>query len=188
MNNLKIPVMSRKIKIAALQLSGQVKIAPESAQEDKTKIVDRLLRLLKEAARDGVKIAGTTELCLTPFFCRQFIPNNDYLFDPMPSPLMNPIVEEARNNHMALILAYAERDGIHRYNSAIVYDTDGRVLGKYRKIHIPAYFPSDLPGGTGSFERLYFTPGNLGFPVFELRELGVKVGLQICYDRINIRN
>lgn len=106
------------------------------------------------------------------------------MFDPMPSPLINPIVEEAKKNHMALILAYAERDGIHRYNAAIVYDTDGHVLGKYRKMHIPAYFPSNLPGGTGSYERLYFAPGNLGFPVFELKELGVKISVQICYDRM----
>jgi predicted amidohydrolase len=176
--------MSRKIKIAALQLSGPVNIAPETADEDKSRIVDRLLTLLKEAGEGGVRIASTTELCLTPFFCRKLIRNNDYLFDPMPSPLMDPLIEEAKKNHMALILAYAERDGIHRYNAAVVYDTDGQVLGKYRKVHIPAYFPSQLPGGTGSYERLYFTPGDLGFPVFELKELGIKIGVQICYDRM----
>jgi predicted amidohydrolase len=85
---------------------------------------------------------------------------------------------------MALIFAYAESDGIKRYNSSLIFDTDGTILGKYRKVHIPAYFPSNLPGGTGSYERLYFTPGDLGFPTFDLKGLGVRIGVQICYDRM----
>lgn len=88
---------------------------------------------------------------------------------------------------MALILAYAERDGIKRYNSALVFDSDGAVLGKYRKVHIPAYFPSNLPGGTGSYERLYFTPGDLGFPTFDLKGVGARIGVQICYDRMFLK-
>jgi len=176
--------MSRKIKIAALQLSGPVKVEPETAQKDKAAVVGRLVRLIQDAAKQDVRIASTTELCLTPFFCRKLIRNNDYLFDELPSPLIEPLTEEARKNHMALILAYAERDGIKQYNSSLIFDTDGAVLGKYRKVHIPAYFPSNLPGGTGSYERLYFTPGDLGFPTFDLKELGVRIGVQICYDRM----
>lgn len=176
--------MSRPIKIAALQLSGPVRVEPETAEADKAAVVKRLLALVKDAARQGVHIACTTELCLTPFFCRKLIRSNDYLFDELPSPLIESLTEESRRSGMALILAYAERDGIRRYNSALVFDTDGTVLGKYRKVHIPAYFPSDLPGGTGSYERLYFTPGDLGFPIFELKALGARIGVQICYDRM----
>jgi predicted amidohydrolase len=176
--------MSRKIKIAALQLSGPVKVDSETAEKDKAAVVDRLVKLVKQAATLGVRIACTTELSLTPFFCRKLIRNSDYLFDDFPSPLIAPLTEEARKNDLALILAYAERDGIRRYNSALIFDTDGTVLGKYRKVHIPAYFPSNLPGGTGSYERLYFTPGDLGFPAFGLKELGIKIGVQICYDRM----
>ncbi|MBN2553141.1 MAG: carbon-nitrogen hydrolase family protein [Spirochaetales bacterium] len=176
--------MSRKIKIAALQLSGPTPVEPDTFAQDKEKIVERLLKLVKEAAAQGVNIACTTELCLTPFFCRQLIRNNDYLFDALPSALIDPLVKEAGKHDMALILAYGERDGIKRYNSALVFDTDGSVLGKYRKVHIPAYFPSNLPGGTGSYERLYFTPGDLGFPTFDIKSLEARVAVQICYDRM----
>jgi predicted amidohydrolase len=176
--------MSRKIKIAALQLSGPVKIEPDTAEKDKAAVVERLLKLLQQAAKEDVRIACTTELCLTPFFCRQLIRNNDYLFDALPSPLIEPLTDETKKSDMALIFAYAERDGIKRYNSSMIFDTDGTILGKYRKVHIPAYFPSNLPGGTGSYERLYFTPGDLGFPTFDLKGLGVRIGVQICYDRM----
>jgi predicted amidohydrolase len=176
--------VSRKIKIAALQLSGPTPVKPDTFAEDKKKIVQRLLKLVKEAADQGVHIACTTELCLTPFFCRQLIRNNDYLFDALPSALTDPLVKEAGKHDMALILAYGERDGIRRYNSALVFDTDGTVLGKYRKVHIPAYFPSNLPGGTGSYERLYFTPGDLGFPTFDIKTLEARIAVQICYDRM----
>jgi predicted amidohydrolase len=176
--------MSRKIRIAALQLSGPVKVEPETATKDKQKVVERLVNLVINAAREGVHIACTTELCLTPFFCRKLIRDNDYFFDDLPSPLIEPLLHEIKKNQMALIFAYAERDEFYRYNSALIFGTDGKVLGKYRKVHIPAYFPSNLPGGTGSYERLYFTPGNLGFPTFDLKELGTRIGVQICYDRM----
>jgi predicted amidohydrolase len=176
--------MSRKIRIGALQLSGPVRAEPDTAEKDKGKVVERLVHLIKRAAQDGVNIACTTELSLTPFFCCKLIRENDYFFDDLPSPLIGPLLEEAKKYHMALVLAYAERDGIYRYNSALIFDTDGQVLGKYRKVHIPAYFPSNLPGGTGSYERFYFTPGNLGFPVFDLKELNTTIAVQICYDRM----
>jgi predicted amidohydrolase len=176
--------VSGKIKIAALQLSGPTPVEPDTFGEDKKNIVQRLTTLVKQAADQGVHIACTTELCLTPFFCRQLIRNNDYLFDALPSALTDPLVKEASKHNMALILAYGERDGIKRYNSALVFDTDGTILGKYRKVHIPAYFPSNLPGGTGSYERLYFTPGDLGFPTFDIKVLEARIAVQICYDRM----
>ena len=68
---------------------------------------------------------------------------------------------------MVLVFPFAEKAGNGFYNTAVVADADGRLLGRYRKVHLPGIFPSDKPGGTGSFERLYFAPGDLGFPVFE---------------------
>lgn len=176
--------MSHKIKIAALQLAGPTPVEPQTEAEDKKKIVQRLINLVREAADQGVHIASTTELSLTPFFCRQLIRDNDHLFDALPSPLIEPLVQEASKHNMALVLAYGERDGIKRYNSALVFDTDGTVLGKYRKVHIPAYFPSNLPGGTGSYERLYFSPGDLKFPTFYCKTLEARIAVQICYDRM----
>ena len=176
--------MSNKIKIAVLQLSGPTPVEPETRDKDKVSIVERLANLVKEAARKGVHMVCTTELSLAPFFCKKLIRDNDYLFDDLPSPLIEPLTEEAKNNKIVLILAYAEKDGIKRYNSALIFDTDGTILGKYRKVHIPAYFPSSLPGGTGSYERMYFTPGNLGFPTFYVKSLNARIAVQICYDRM----
>lgn len=66
--------MGRKIRIAALQLSGPVKVEPETAAKDKSKVVERLTGLVRIAAREGVHIACTVELSLTPFFCRKIDP------------------------------------------------------------------------------------------------------------------
>jgi N-carbamoylputrescine amidase len=94
---------------------------------------------------------------------------------------------------MAALRGFAARHGIGAvfgvaeaaeagfFNSAVVVGPDGAIRGSYRKTHIPAYFPTDAPGGTGSFEKLYFAPGN-GLPVFEL--VGMRFGVQICNDRL----
>jgi N-carbamoylputrescine amidase len=87
----------------------------------------------------------------------------------------------ARQRKVALIFGYAEREGAYFYNSAAVFDRTGQRVGTYRKTHIPAYFPSELRGGTGSYEKFYFSPGT-GLPVFELE--GVRFGIQICNDRL----
>jgi N-carbamoylputrescine amidase len=83
--------------------------------------------------------------------------------------------EEARRHHMALIVPIyeIEQEGIY-YNTAAVIHNDGTYLGKYRKSHIPHVAP-------GFWEKFYFRPGNLGFPVFDLGF--AKIGVYICYDR-----
>lgn len=82
---------------------------------------------------------------------------------------------------MVLILPFAEKDGIDYFNAAVVADADGTILGRYRKVSLPSVFPSPEKSSTGTYEKLYFKPGNLGFPVFDT-EYG-KIGIQICYDR-----
>ena len=166
--------MSRTIKVAAAQLG------PSS--EEKKEVVARMERLMEEAAERGVDMIGFPELALTQFFPNRLERDNEQWFDELPGPLTARLFQIAREAGIVVMFPYGERDGISHYNSALVIDADGRVLGKYRKMHIPAYFPSKRPGGTGSFERLYFAPGNLGFPVFETSK--GKVGVQICYDRM----
>jgi beta-ureidopropionase len=166
--------MSRRIRVAAAQLG------PSS--EEKKDVVVRCERLMEEAAERGVDMIGFPELCLTQFFPNRLERDNDQWFDELPSPLTARLFSIAQDAGIVVVFPYGERDGISRYNSALVIDADGRVVGKYRKMHIPAYFPSNRPGGTGSFERLYFAPGNLGFPVFDTAK--GKVGVQICYDRM----
>lgn len=166
--------MSRTIKVAAAQMG------PSS--DDKKEAVGRMERLMEEAADRHVDMIGFPELALTPFFPNQLERDNDQWFDELPGPLTERLFAIARDAGIVVMFPYGERDGIMRYNSALVIDADGRIAGKYRKMHIPAYFPAKRPGATGSFERLYFAPGNLGYPVFETSK--GRVGVQICYDRM----
>lgn len=166
--------MERLLTVAAAQ------VGPTT--DDKAATVARLATLLDKAGQRDVRLICYPELCLMPFFPARLVRDNDGFFDDLPGPLIEPLLSRARKYRVALLLPYGEREGDTHYNSALVFDERAEVVGKYRKVHIPAYFPSSLPGGTGSFERLYFAPGNLGFPVFQVS--GVKVGVQICYDRL----
>ena len=166
--------MSRMIKVAAAQLGPST--------DDKKEALGRIETLMAEAVDRGVNVIGFPELCLTPFFPNRLQRDNDHWFDELPSPLTDRLFGMARDAGMVVVFPYGEKDGIAHYNAALVIDADGTVRGKYRKVHIPAYFPADRPGGTGSFERLYFAPGNLGFPVFDTAK--GRLGVQICYDRM----
>jgi predicted amidohydrolase len=87
----------------------------------------------------------------------------------------------AARHGMAAVLGVGERGNAGYFNSAVVLNAEGDIVGTYRKTHIPAYFPTEAPGGTGSFEKLYFAPGG-ELPVFDL--LGCRFGIQICNGRL----
>ena len=164
--------MKRPMTIAAAQLG------PNSG--DKRETVERMVDLVREAGAQGVDFLSFPEAGLTPFFPGEVhLEDRDRFFDEVPGPLTDPLFREARAQGVAFVLAYAEKDGAHRYNSAIVVDGDGTILGKYRKVHIPLVVWSTP--GQANYEKLYFEPGNLGFPVFQTRK--AKIGVQICYDR-----
>ena len=93
----------------------------------------------------------------------------------MPGPITEQLAEYAKKYRMVMIVPVYEKamDGVY-YNTAAVIDADGAYLGKFRKIHIPHTWP-------GFWEKFYFKPGNLGFPVFETAY--AKIGIFICYDR-----
>ncbi len=164
--------MKRPITLAAAQLG------PDTG--DRRVTVERMVNLIREAGAQDVDLLGFPEASLTPFFPGQVhLEDRDRFFDEVPSPLTEPLFQEARAQGVALVFGYAEREGSHRYNSALVVDSDGTILGKYRKVHIPlVVFPTP---GQANYEKLYFEPGNLGFPVFQTRR--ARVGVQICYDR-----
>jgi len=165
--------MARSITVAAAQ-TGPV------LDDDLESMVGPACEMIDRAARRGADVICFPEVFMTPFFPNRLINDYDKFFLTLPDPRTDPIFERARRHSMAMVFPYAERDGSHHYNSAAVVDRQGRVVGTYRKTHIPAILPSQEHGGTGSYEKFYFTPGG-SLPVFELD--GIKVGVQICYDR-----
>jgi predicted amidohydrolase len=165
--------MGRTIKVAAAQ-TGAVR------SEDMRPGVEVACRMVKEAASQGGDIICFSELFLTPFFPNQLRTDCEHFFLQLPNPVTDPLIEAARGHNIALILPFGEKAGQSYYNSAAVFDRMGRHVGTYRKTHIPAILPSNAKGGTGSYEKFYFTPGH-ALPIFEME--GVRFGIQICYDR-----
>src|SRR5690348_3051339 len=165
--------MGRMVTVAAAQ-TGPV------LGDDMREMVPTACAMIEEAGRRNVDIVSFSELFLTPFFPNQLTKDFAKYFVSLPGPIVQPIFDAAADHKVGLVFPFGERDGQHYYNSCLVVDRNGKQLGVYRKTHIPAIFPSNLPGGTGSYEKFYFSPGT-EFPVFEL--CGAKIGIQICYDR-----
>ena len=161
-------------------IAAAVQLGPAAASKAET--VERMVILVEEAARMGVEFLSFPELALTPYFCTCVREDFDRYFDTaMPSPETEPLFHAAKERGICFVLPYAEREGENYFNSALVTDSDGRIVGKFRKIHIPGTVE---PTGTGKpeiLEKRYFTPGDLGFPVFET--VKAKMGMLICYDR-----
>ena len=165
--------MARMITLAAAQ-TGPV------LSDDWRDGVAGACKMIEQAARKNADIVCFPELFLTPFFPNRLTHDFDQYFIALPDKGAAPIFQAAADHRVALLFPYGEKDGRHYYNSCLVIDKNGKQLGVYRKTHIPAILPSNLPGGTGSYEKFYFSPGS-DFPVFTL--CGTKIGIQICYDR-----
>jgi len=166
--------MGREVVIAAGQVGSEI-------TSDLPANVQKLKKLLTEAGDRGVNIFSFTEVCLTPFFPPTLSPDYEKYCLSFPDELVRPVFETAKEYGMVLIFPFAEKEGLDFYNSAVIADADGTILGKYRKMTLPGVFPLPQKGACGTYEKLYFKPGNLGFPVFDTKY--GKIGIQICYDR-----
>jgi beta-ureidopropionase len=134
------------------------------------------VQLIEEAARQGVQILCMQEIFTGPYFCAEQTPRWYEATERIPDgPTTRLMQDLAKKHDMVIIVPLYEEDspGVY-YNTAAVIDADGTYLGKYRKNHIPHCAP-------GFWEKFYFRPGNLGYPVFDTRY--AKVGVYICYDR-----
>jgi N-carbamoylputrescine amidase len=142
---------------------------------DKETMIQKHERYAREAAAQGAQIMCFQELFAGPYFCQEQDSKWYTLAEPIPNGLIIKRMQElAKETGMVLILPmYEEQDAGVYYNTAAVVDADGTYLGKYRKTHIPQL--------DGFWEKFYFRPGNLGYPVFDTA-VG-KVGVYICYDR-----
>ena len=144
---------------------------------DKESMIQKHEKHAHEAAKQGAQVMLFQELFYGPYFCQVQDPQYYSYTEQIPDgPTTKRMQDLAKQTGMVLVVPMYEEDeqasGIY-YNTAAVIDADGKYLGKYRKTHIPHV--------KGFWEKFYFRPGNLGYPVFETA-VG-KVGVYICYDR-----
>ncbi|MDJ0752352.1 MAG: nitrilase-related carbon-nitrogen hydrolase [Ardenticatenaceae bacterium] len=142
---------------------------------DKESMIQKHVDYARQAADQGAQVMCFQELFYGPYFCQvqdpQFFSYVEDIPDGPTTELMQTLAQEL---NMVLVVPIYERDGVGvYYNTAAVIDSDGSYKGKYRKTHIP-----HLPG---FWEKFYFRPGNLGYPVFDT-SVG-KIGVYICHDR-----
>ncbi len=150
-------------------------IIQANANLPKDEAIDKHVGLIAKAAADGAQITCLQEIFNGPYFPAEQDPKWYATAEREDGPTVTRMRELARDHGMALIVPFYEeaQPGVY-YNSAVVVERDGSVLGKYRKTHIPQVGPC-------FWEKYYFKPGNLGYPVFDT-SVG-RVGLIICYDR-----
>jgi beta-ureidopropionase len=148
--------------------SAPVKLIQERALEAH-------LPLIEEAGQKGVQVLCLQEIFNGPYFCPSQAIRWYDAAESVPGPTTETMQAIARKHSMVIVVPVYEREqaGVY-YNTAAVVDADGKYLGKYRKNHIPQCNP-------GFWEKFYFKPGNLGYPVFQTQY--AKVGVYICYDR-----
>ncbi len=167
--------MSRIVRGGLIQASvtHDGRTAPETIKQA---MIAKHLALIERAAERGVQILCLQELFYGPYFPAEQQIHWYGLTEAVPGgPTIRLMRETARRLGMVLIVPVyeVEQSGVY-YNTAAVIDADGRFLGKYRKNHLPHCHP-------GFWEKFYFRPGNLGYPVFETA-VG-KIGVYLCYDR-----
>ncbi|MCA9816594.1 MAG: nitrilase-related carbon-nitrogen hydrolase [Cyanobacteriota/Melainabacteria group bacterium] len=173
--------MSNVVRCGLIQTKNAV-VSPAGGTDKSTmekikqSMLDKHLEYTEKAAKEGVKILCYQEIFNGPYFCAEqetcWYESAEEIPD---GPTVKLLQDVAKKHAMVLVVPIYEKEqtGIY-YNSAAVIDADGKYLGKYRKNHIPHVAP-------GFWEKFYFRPGNLGYPVFHTKY--ATIGVYICYDR-----
>jgi predicted amidohydrolase len=175
--------MSRIVTVGGAQLG------PIGLTESRPQVVRRLIALMRQAKAAGCDLVVFPELALTTFFPRWHFEAQaeiDRFFErEMPGPETRPLFEAAADLGIGFHLGYAElaeeAGRIRRFNTAILVERTGRIVGKYRKIHLPGHAEPEPWRPFQHLEKRYFEVGNLGFGVW--RTFGAIVGMCICNDR-----
>jgi N-carbamoylputrescine amidase len=155
----------RPLKLALVQMS-----CGEDVHANLEKALDRI----RDAAREGANVVCLQELFRSRYFCQKEDVELFGLAEPIPGPTTDTLAQAARNHTIVIVSSIFEKraDGVY-HNTAVVLDADGKIAGKYRKMHIP-----DDPL---YYEKFYFTPGDLGFPSFPTRY--ARLGTLVCWDQ-----
>ena len=167
--------MTRITRAALIQASNDTP-GEASIDEIKSAMIDKHVALIEQAAEQGAQVTCLQEIFYGPYFCAEQDTRWYESAEPIPDgPTVQLMQTLAKKHKMILVVPIYELDmtGVY-YNTAAVIDEHGEYLGKYRKHHIPHCNP-------GFWEKFYFKPGNLGYPVFETS--AGKIGVSICYDR-----
>lgn len=175
--------MNRRLTIAAAQLG------PITRDESRHDVVARLQDMMRRAHSRGAQLIVFPELALTTFFPRWYFEDQadiDAFFErDMPGPETQPLFDTARELGLGFYIGYAERiaqnDRIQRFNTAILVGGDGRIIGKYRKIHLPGHDEHEPWRPFQHLEKRYFEIGDLGFGTWEA--FGGTLGMALCNDR-----
>src|SRR5881396_886567 len=164
----------RNVVGGLIQMSNPINDADAPVAKIRDAMLQKHLPYIEEAGKKGVQVLCLQEIFNGPYFCPSQDPRYYDMAEPVPGPTTDGIAKIASKYAMAVVVPVYEMEmpGV-LYNTAAVYDADGEYLGKYRKNHIPHT--------SGFWEKYYFKPGNLGYPVFETRY--ARVGVYICYDR-----
>ena len=167
--------MPRIVKAGLIQatLAGS---SSDSLEKIRTANVDKHVTLIEQAAKEGVQILCMQEIFTGPYFCAEQTTRWYEATEKIPDGPTTKLMQELAKKHKMVIvvpLYEIETTGVY-YNTAAVIDADGTYMGKYRKNHIPHTAP-------GFWEKFYFKPGNLGYPVFKTKY--ADIGVYICYDR-----
>lgn len=170
---------------------GAGQMGPISRDEPRSSVVARMIELLNQASVVGCDLVVFPELALTTFFPRWYtedISGHDQYFETsMPGPETQPLFDVAKNLGIGFALGYAEltepdEAGVaHRYNTTILVDRDGSIVGRFRKVHIPGHDSDEPWRAFQHLERRYFEESHEGFPVFKAFN-GI-VGIATCNDR-----
>ncbi len=166
--------MSRIIKSGLIQVGCRLD-GSASCHEHRNAMLEAHIPWIEKAGKMGVQILSLQEVFNGPYFCPSQDPKWYGLAEAVPhGPTTQLMCEYAKKYNMVIVVPVYEEEmpGVY-YNTAAVIDADGKYLGKYRKNHIPQV--------AGFWEKFFFKPGNLGYPVFKTAY--AQVGVYICYDR-----
>jgi N-carbamoylputrescine amidase len=167
--------MSRIVKCGLIQATHACS-TQEKLEVIREANIAKHLTMIDDAASQGVQILCFQEIFTGPYFCAEQNPRWYDSVEKIPEGPTTKLMQEiAKRHRMVIVVPIYEEEatGVY-YNTAAVIDADGTYLGKYRKNHIPQVAP-------GFWEKYYFKPGNLGYPVFKTKY--ADVGVYICYDR-----